>query len=147
MKINLQYLAIVGVLSLIGLAPAARAASLQVTAQIPFDFVVNNQKLSAGEYNLKSLSQSAILLQDEDRQQTVIVLAHSAESNSNPEGAKLVFNKYGDQYFLSQIWPGFSDSGQQLPESRLEREVMHGKAPQHISLLLGKSGTMEISKK
>jgi len=146
MKINLHYLAMVGVLSIIGLAPAARAASLQITANIPFDFVVNNQKLPAGEYDLKSLSQGAILLQNEDRRQAAITLVHSAESSVNPEGAKLVFNKYGDQYFLSQVWPGFSESGLQLPASRLEREVTNGNAPQHISLLLDQSSKMESSK-
>ena len=36
---------------------------------------------------------------------------------------KLVFNRYGDQYFLSKIWAPSSDTGRELPKSRLEREV------------------------
>jgi hypothetical protein len=36
---------------------------------------------------------------------------------------KLVFNRYGEQYFLSKIWAPFSDTGRELTKSRLEREV------------------------
>ena len=36
---------------------------------------------------------------------------------------KLVFNRYGDQYFLSKIWPPSSDTGRELTKSSLEREV------------------------
>ena len=37
--------------------------------------------------------------------------------------ASWFFNRYGDQYFLSKIWPPSSDSGRELTKSRLEREV------------------------
>ena len=36
---------------------------------------------------------------------------------------KLVFNRYGDQYFLSKIWTRSSDTGREFSKSRLEREV------------------------
>jgi hypothetical protein len=36
---------------------------------------------------------------------------------------KLVFNRYGDQYFLSKIWTRSSLTGRGLTKSRLEREV------------------------
>ena len=39
------------------------------------------------------------------------------------QGATLVFNKYGSQYFLSQIWDGRSDVGLQLPKSKREKEI------------------------
>jgi hypothetical protein len=37
--------------------------------------------------------------------------------------AKVVFHKYGDQYFLSQIWDGQSDIGIAFPESKREKEL------------------------
>ena len=37
--------------------------------------------------------------------------------------SKLVFHRYGSQYFLAQIWTAGNDRGQELPESGREREV------------------------
>jgi hypothetical protein len=38
--------------------------------------------------------------------------------------AKLVFHRYGDQYFLYQVWAAGATSGRQFPKSRSEREVL-----------------------
>jgi hypothetical protein len=45
------------------------------------------------------------------------------DARKRSDVGKLVFNRYGDQYFLSKIWAASSDSGRELPKSRLEREV------------------------
>jgi hypothetical protein len=37
--------------------------------------------------------------------------------------ASWFFNRYGDQHFLSKIWPLSSDTGRELTKSRLECEV------------------------
>jgi hypothetical protein len=34
-----------------------------------------------------------------------------------------VFNRYGDQYFLSQVWIAGSDTGRDLFQSRNERSL------------------------
>lgn len=36
---------------------------------------------------------------------------------------KLVFNRYGNQYFLSQIWVKGATLGRQLPKTSREKEV------------------------
>ena len=55
--------------------------------------------------------------------------------------SKLVFNRYGDQYFLSQVWMAGSDTGRDLSPSRNERnlakESMLAKSkPQHQTVAL-----------
>ena len=37
--------------------------------------------------------------------------------------AKLVFEKYGNEYFLAQIWDGQSHTGIAFPESKREKEL------------------------
>ena len=37
--------------------------------------------------------------------------------------SRLVFNRYGDQYFLSQVWMAGSDTGRDLFQSRNERNL------------------------
>jgi len=78
--------------------------------------------------------------------QSAIVLGQYAQSGQNPERGKLVFKKYGDQYFLSQVWVGFSEAGQQLPASSLERQVASGAASRQMASHRDRSGNMESSK-
>ena len=35
---------------------------------------------------------------------SAVVYAHVTGTNSESASTKLVFNKYGDQYFLAQVW-------------------------------------------
>ncbi len=59
----------------------------------------------------------------------MVFLTHS-EMQGPQSDAKLVFNCYGDRYFLSQIWFGSSDSGRILAKGRLEKEIAGtGKTP------------------
>jgi hypothetical protein len=50
-------------------------------------------------------------------------MVHPEWSRNNDSRTKLVFNRYGDKYFLSQISRGFGGGVMQLPSSKLEKEV------------------------
>jgi hypothetical protein len=43
-------------------------------------------------------------------------------SSARPGTARLVFHRYGDQYFLYQIWAA-DDRGGQIPQTRQEHEI------------------------
>ena len=102
---------------------ATQAQSIMLKADIPFDFVVGDKRLSSGEYHVKSLDQVTMQIQSKDARSTAIVLTTGMQAAKISDVGKLIFNRYGDQYFLSKIWAPSSDSGRELPKSRLEREV------------------------
>lgn len=85
---------------------AASARAQNVRAQIPFDFYVNNQKLPAGDYSISRVSElNSDLLQVRKRDGTAQSLIAVMRTDT-PLGSKqnvLVFNRYGDRYFFSQI--------------------------------------------
>ena len=103
------------------MVPATQAQSIMLKAEIPFDFVVGDKQLHSGEYNVKQTHPGVMLIQSKDARSSAMVLTTAADAGKISDVGKLVFNRYGDQYFLSKIWT--SDSGRQLPKSRLEREV------------------------
>ena len=105
------------------MVPATQAQSIMLKADIPFDFVVGDKRLPSGEYQVKSLHQTATQIQSTDSRSSVIVLTTGMQAGKISNLGKLVFNRYGDQYFLSKIWAASSDSGRQLRKSRLEREM------------------------
>jgi hypothetical protein len=44
-------------------------------------------------------------------------------ASETQEKTKLVFHKYGDQYFLSQIWSVGSNTGREVAETQREHKV------------------------
>ena len=118
-----QLYQVLNVLTLVAwlMVPATHAQSIMLKADIPFKFTVGDQQLPSGEYSVKKLHAGVIQIQGKAPRSSAIVMTTGAEGGSASGGSKLVFNRYGDQYFLSGIWaPGM---GHELRKSRLEREV------------------------
>ena len=49
--------------------------------------------------------------------------SQAAQANSLPAGSELVFHRYGDRYFLSQIWAQGEERGSELPMMKVEKEL------------------------
>jgi len=65
-----------------------------------------------------------------------------AEVLTPKDKSTLVFNRYGNQYFLEQIWSGGEQEGTQVPQSRSERTIRRQLAQTQPSNMSGK--VMEI---
>ena len=50
-------------------------------------------------------------------------MVNAIRSVGAQKDAKLVFHRYGNRYFLAEVWASQSDSGYQVRRSRLEREL------------------------
>ena len=105
------------------MVPATQAQSIMLKADVPFNFVVGDTQLHSGEYHVKQSHPGVMLIQSKDARSSAMVLTTATQARKFSDVGKLVFNRYGDQYFLSKIWAPSSDSGRELPKSRLEREV------------------------
>jgi hypothetical protein len=91
--------------------------------KIPFSFSVGTQTFSAGEYSLKPLLPHTMLLRNQAGQVLTNIGTNSVESHEVPKSVKLIFNGYGGQYFLSQIWNAGDSIGQELIKSPVEIEM------------------------
>jgi hypothetical protein len=91
-------------------------------ATVPFDFTVGQTKMPAGTYEISPLSH-AILIMDRKTAKSVLSLFNSEEPSRGDSTPKLVFHRYGDKYFLSQVSRGNGGAVMQLPISKLEEEV------------------------
>ena len=107
----------------VAMVPATQAQSIMLKASIPFDFVVGETRLPSGEYHVRSVNQTAVSIESMNLSSSAMVLTSATQAGKIADVGKLVFNRYGDQYFLSKIWVPSSDTGRELRKSRLEREV------------------------
>ena len=89
-------------------------APSKVEVEIPFAFSAGKTMLQPGVYNIKRLSGNFLMLRRVDGKSSVILNAPlTLTSIDTKAGERLVFNKYGEQYFLSQIWLTV-DTGREL---------------------------------
>ncbi|HEY0321645.1 MAG TPA: hypothetical protein VGC66_11850 [Pyrinomonadaceae bacterium] len=112
-------------------AVTAQAQSAnQMKASIPFRFIIGNQTLPAGEYTVRYVNQdsgkNALLFKSTDGRTSRIVRMNTTQSGEARMKASLVFNQYGDSYFLSEVWTGTDQYGLSLPKSRTERQLKDG---------------------
>ena len=108
-------------LGLAGASVQAQSPS-RVTVDIPFEFSAGKTTLHAGVYTIKRLSGDLLKLRSDDGKSTVILNAPVTHNSSDPNAVeRLVFNKQGDRYFLSQIWLTAS-SGREVRTGREENK-------------------------
>jgi hypothetical protein len=107
-------------------------------ATIPFAFQVGNDIMPAGTYAIDRESDSVILLRGPD-QKAAFVVMHTASTDKTPKQGSIVFERYGDKYFLRQVWTAGEDQGLECPKSRAEKEVVlaqNKQAPTLVELAL-----------
>jgi hypothetical protein len=82
----------------------ASAQDHRVDATVPFNFTVGSQALPAGHYTIGSDVTNPQILNLTSREKKVNIQTVGRPDQSSTEHSNvLVFHKYGDQYFLSEI--------------------------------------------
>jgi hypothetical protein len=106
-------------------------STFRVRANVPFDFIVGSKTLPAGKIAAREMTtgSGALAISNLDKSQHAIRIAHAVTSSKDTDRGKLVFRKYGNHYYLAQVWiPGYN--GLELNKSkseRAEREMMLSK--------------------
>ena len=145
---RLTMLSLVSMFSLCAAVASANAQlSIPVKAKIPFDFSVGDKKLPAGEYTFGRLSgfsdNKVISVSGADASAHLFQSTSAAQVLRPKSESTLVFHKYGDQYFLQQIWTGGEQVGAQVPESRGERTARRQLAQTQQTNMSGKGMKVE----
>ena len=126
-----QAVSLVSLLSLLLVAGSAIAQTVHVRADIPFNFAVGNKTYPAGKYTIRTIgdrSNEVLCLRAGDGNASMMILSNATESLTPADKTKLVFSRYGNQYFLSQVWLNGATRGHRLPKSNREKEVANAMA-------------------
>ena len=136
-------LGLLAVMMIVAAGASAKAQTLdyRLTANIPFDFSVADKKLPAGKYwiNRSQLSTGDLIIQirSTDGHENVSRLTIPVITVNAMKDSSLVFHRYGDEYFLSEIWPAGGVTGRELPKSRAERELARKAQVNQIAAMKG----------
>jgi hypothetical protein len=116
LAVTMALLAVIG-------TPAVGNAQTEMRADIPFDFYIGAQQLPSGSY---SFVVSGMYIKVSDRNgHSAMTLASTVP---NPEsrtlnGAKLMFTRYDNYFFLSEVRRGGYSTGLGLIRSHLETQI------------------------
>ena len=101
---------------------------------IPFAFRAANQTLPAGRYTITRIDETNMRFTD-SHGRSVFVQTHNAEGKA-PEGrGRVVFQRYGDAYFLSEVWVAARATGRKAFPTRAEGELAATEAESELAVL------------
>jgi len=119
---GMTMLLVIMTLAMVTAVVSANGQSQKSKANIPFEFVVGDQNLAAGAYSLDAINSAgdALRIRSVDAKDSAVRLTSTAKGTANH--AKLVFHRYGERYFLAEVWTT-KDDGRQLSTSRQEQAI------------------------
>lgn len=111
----------------IGTLASTQPASAQnsptiAEVNIPFAFQTGAQTLPAGMYRIDRESSHLILLRGPGKAEGFVEMYSAVKTHPDDHGS-LVFNRYGNKYFLRQLWTAGEKNGLQCPKSHAEKET------------------------
>src|SRR5882724_11175525 len=115
------------ILTVVAVATAsAQLPGTRTSAQIPFDFMVGEQTLPAGMYQVRRIGDDPYLLciQNVDDSRNVMIFNTSLlDDRVSIRQSALVFHRYGNIYFLAEIWSPYEGIARELHPSEQERSM------------------------
>jgi hypothetical protein len=111
--------------SALAVAPASAKSVSNLRAQVPFDYHVGDKLISAGDCIITAMTdnEAALRIRSADCDESATILTNAKQAKTNAKSSpRLVFHRYGDQYFLAAVW-GLDGMGRALPESNRERSL------------------------
>ena len=93
-----------------------------IRINIPFDFAAGRVQLKAGEYIVRPSSEGIVVLRRiNDRTDTFLFAPNTIQRPENNLSGKLVFHRYGNEYFLAELWTSRNTVGRSVNRTGAER--------------------------
>jgi hypothetical protein len=105
---------------------SAQLPGTSMRAYIPFDFIVNGKTLPSGTYEVKRITDApeGLLIRNvNDKRDHSMFETESVQQYGLPRNDEVVFNRYGDSYFLSEVLTGGMETGRRLAPSHAEKQM------------------------
>jgi len=104
---------------------------------IPFSFTVDSQTLPAGQYYVLSVTpERSIRLSSADGKHSATVNDLPNYAGSPSPSSRLVFHKYGNEYFLAQVWTAGDNVARNPFISQRAMEIAHSGSQPDTKIIL-----------
>jgi hypothetical protein len=97
-----------------------------IEVNIPFQFHAGNARLPAGKYRIHVLddsNQAVMEIISADGSTSALFQVLEAQTHNTPGKNELIFNKYGNRYFLATLFDAGNPDGSRVVESDYEKRI------------------------
>jgi len=123
MKKLISLIIALGLFAVFATAATEPVLKFRITADIPFEFMVGKKKMPKGEYTIESINETGTIQISKVKGGKAINFMAIKDKITDKHKSKLVFRRYGDQYFLARIWDGSSETVFKIEKSSAEKKV------------------------
>jgi hypothetical protein len=107
-------------------------------ADIPFQFYAGDTKFPPGKYIIKPLDNTDLTVMEistADGRNSAVFEVRDSQAGTSPAKTELIFDKYGNHYFLSKLFDEGNKLGSALEKSRYEKKLSSGstREERHVS--------------
>ena len=104
--------AFVGVFALLAGRPAQAQLAEYMTFRTTFPFVVGNTTMPAGAYSIRRTEDSqSVYMVSGPRSVFLVANPTSHPPSIDPAKDEVIFQKFGDQFVMSEVWEGDESTG------------------------------------
>ena len=138
MKRNLAGVVVAMLLVLGAVVPALAQYSGPIKVTVPFNFVVENDRMPAGDYTIQRVATGRLRIESNDRRTAATFLAIPKQGKVTAEKAHFIFHRYGGEYFLATIWTPGQEVGWEVLQGKLETELARKRtSPLQTAMVMG----------
>lgn len=102
-------------------ASRAQAVGMSLEVNVPFAFDNGTQHFAAGPYTIRMEEPHVLLIQGSS--QSGLTMTWFDQDLTPSKTTKVVFQRYGDRYFLSEIWVTGDATHTYVPPSKREKQL------------------------
>jgi hypothetical protein len=139
MKRQLKTMAVILGLVVVAGASVAQAQIIgRLKSNIPFGFYVRNRLMPAGAYTIAELNPGTGMMEirSADGKSAAIFLTIGKQEKDARTPSELIFHKYGDKAFLSEIVEQGETDGAEVVKSKMEKRLEKAAQDKEVSITL-----------
>lgn len=134
---NYAAIALVACVAFVTLAATPSHAQALIKADVPFEFSAGYGVLPAGEYTVQPIGGMNTLLISSGRRGIEMVMPNTTDWRTDFETPKLVFHRYGNEYFLAEVWSSSDNAVRKLQVHPRERQLARAGVPVQYAVVYG----------
>ena len=139
MKRQLKTMAVILGLVVVAGASVAQAQIIgRLKSDIPFSFYVRNRLMPAGAYTIDELNPGSGLMEirSADGISAAMFLTVEKQEKDTRTPSELIFHKYGDKVFLSEIVEQGEMDGAEVVKSKMEKRLEKAARDKEVAIAL-----------
>jgi len=120
------------------MSAAAQAQTTHLKVTVPFEFTAGNVHLPAGNYQVDAMGPwggPTLSVHNVNSKAGSVVLSNSCRSQKPTTKDKLVFYRYGHEYFLAEVWNRNSFAGSQIKINPRQAELAKNQSKDEVVLI------------